>query len=136
MTKAKAATLSQVSLAGYWLLLVVATHVPATMPFLPGRRVDKLYHAAAFALLAVLLATAWTFTLGRVTGRVLGGIVFSLALYGVVDELTQPLFGRACSIYDWLADIAGAAVGVVLFVWLRGKFETRCRPETASGIEG
>jgi VanZ family protein len=123
--RTKAATLSQLALIGYWLLLFIGTHLPATTPFLPGRRFDKFYHALGFALLAVLLATTWTLTFGRVTWRALGIILIALALYAVVDEVTQPIVGRASSLYDWLADMAGAAAGMVVFFALRRKFDDR-----------
>jgi VanZ family protein len=125
MTKAKAATLSQLALAGYWLLLFAATHLPATTPFLPGHRFDKLYHGAAFAILAVLLASVWTLTFGRASARALAVILALLALYAVVDEFTQIAVGRNSSIYDWLADMTGAAVGMGLFVGVRGKLDAR-----------
>jgi VanZ family protein len=44
-----------------------------------------------------------------------------LACYGAFDELTQLLVNRNADVMDWLADIAGSALGlgiVNLFVWL------------------
>ena len=35
-----------------------------------------------------------------------------LATYAALDELTQPLFARDAELFDWLADRAGAALGL------------------------
>jgi VanZ family protein len=63
---------------------------------------DKLDHLAAFAVLAVLLACGrrhpWAWALG-------------VGMWGGVIELGQGLTGRHGDPMDWLADLAGAAVG-------------------------
>ena len=41
-----------------------------------------------------------------------------LLLYGVFDELTQIPVGRSCEVADFYADVAGAAVAVVLMALL------------------
>jgi VanZ family protein len=43
-------------------------------------------------------------------------VVWFLALigYGVLDETTQPLAGRSCELGDWLADVSGAVLGMLL----------------------
>ena len=56
--------ISQLVLAGYWIALFVATHLPPTTPFLPGPAIDKLVHALVYAVLAGLLATAWELAAG------------------------------------------------------------------------
>ena len=43
----------------------------------------------------------------------------AVALYGVIDEVTQPMVGRTMDGVDWLADIAGAATGLALFFVVR-----------------
>jgi VanZ family protein len=107
-------------LAGYWIVLFTATHVPRDLPVLPGDRFDKLVHAAAYALLAWLLAMAWERSTGRLTGRHLRFAWLALALYAAADESTQLLVGRDASLGDWLADCVGAALGFVVFaVWIR-----------------
>jgi VanZ family protein len=57
-------------------------------------------------------------------------------VYGLIDEITQPLTGRSCDIYDWLADLAGAgmAVGLLSGVkWLwRSRPGVRRVPEMAA----
>lgn len=118
--KLDAATIWRVLLAGYWLALFVGTHLPPTFPGLPGDNSDKLVHAAAFAGLAWLLATAWQSSVGRLNGRHLRFAWLAVVLYGAADELTQLLVGRSATMGDWLADAAGAALGLVIFaVWQR-----------------
>jgi VanZ family protein len=115
----------RVLLAGYWLLLVVSTHVPPRTAGLPADQLDKLAHFAAYALLAWLLAMAWESSTGRLNLRHLKFLWLVVVAYGIIDELTQPLMGRTASIADWLADAAGAAVGLILFQATRRAFEAK-----------
>jgi VanZ family protein len=43
------------------------------------------------------------------------------ALYGVADELLQPLVGRSRSFWDWLADAAGVALATLAAHWFLRK---------------
>jgi VanZ family protein len=118
--KPDAATIWRVLLAGYWLALAVGTHLPPTLAGMPGDFTDKLVHAAAFAVLAWLLAMAWQNSAGRLNGRHLQFAWLAVVLYGAADELTQLLVGRSATMGDWLADAVGAALGLVIFsVWQR-----------------
>ncbi|WP_425619489.1 VanZ family protein [Anatilimnocola sp. NA78] len=41
------------------------------------------------------------------------GCFFAIAVYGAVDEITQGLIpGRSPDVFDWIADVGGAALGV------------------------
>ena len=65
-----------------------------------------------------------------------------LAVFAALDEVTQPWFGRAVDGFDWLADLAGLAVGigvVVLFMSRRAapaspadRLPTQTPPDNAS----
>jgi VanZ family protein len=114
----------RVLLTGYWLAIVVATHVPPNFPGLPGDRIDKLVHVAAFAGLAWLLAMAWEQSSGKLTARHLGFAWLVVVLFAAIDEVTQPLVGRLASRSDWLADALGAATGLFVFTLTRRLFET------------
>jgi VanZ family protein len=46
-------------------------------------------------------------------------IVAGLA-YGAIDEQTQKLVGRDCSLRDWIADAGGAVTAVVILLVIRG----------------
>jgi VanZ family protein len=110
----------QIALALYWLALFVMTHVPSEMATLPGASTDKLVHIAAFAVLAMLLATAWQLTAGPIGLRHLAYAWLLLVAYGAIDEWTQTLVGRQASLWDLLGDALGALVGLALFAALRG----------------
>jgi VanZ family protein len=42
-----------------------------------------------------------------------------MVVYGACDEVTQPIVGRNCSIFDWLADIAGTVLAMALIEVVR-----------------
>ena len=105
---------------GYWLVLLVATHLPSEFPLVPSDGTDKLVHFGAFAVLGGLFAATWEWSTGRLTARHLFVAWIVLALYAAFDEVTQPLFGRSRSLGDWLADAIGIVTGLLLFlVWRR-----------------
>ena len=108
----------QLVLAIYWLALFVATHLPKTQTLGTANQLDKLVHAAAFAGLALLLATTWQLSAGRLIGHHLRAAWIVLVCYAALDEWTQTFAGRDASLADWLADAAGAALGLALFAWL------------------
>lgn len=96
---------------GYWLTLLIATHIPTPELVIGGAmEFDKLLHAGAYFVLATVLF---------ITARRLGSsnrlrtgllIVFGVIAYGAIDELTQPYFNRSCDLSDWIAD----SIGVLL----------------------
>jgi len=112
-----------VLLAVYWLVLFVGTHWPK----LPGIHVpgkDKTLHAVAFAILTGILLYALTRRawLARRWPIALAAIVIA-AVYGAIDEWTQPYTGRTCDLLDWAADVLGAvSVGLGYLI------ATRLRP--------
>lgn len=103
----------------YWIALCVATHVPPAEAPLPSGLNDKLAHVAAYLVLAFLASTAWQLASGILTSRHLWFAWLVIVIYGALDELTQPLVGRDCSLLDWAADAVGAAAGIALFVAVR-----------------
>ena len=106
----------------YWLGLIIATHMPIRRVAPPYGNADKLVHFLLYAGLAWLLAMAWEASTGRLNRRHLVFAWLAIATFGVVDELTQPIFGRDLSFWDWVADGVGAAVGLYLFTWTRRLF--------------
>jgi VanZ family protein len=116
----RTAKLWQIVLAGYWLLLFAATHVPRSVATVPGGRVDDMAHFLTYAVLAGLLAITWQQSAGRLTIRHLRWAWIALAAYAAFDELTQIPVGRTASWSDWLADVLGALAGLTLFAgWSR-----------------
>lgn len=110
----------------FWLLAAALTHIP--IPEIPSELDvgDKWVHKIGFAglaslLMAALLAYRWSRT------RRLLLIPLALAVYGALDELTQPSCGRARDFNDWRSDMIGMAVA--LLVWEAALFVIgRLRP--------
>lgn len=107
----------------YWCLLFVATHVPSQQVLVVSHINDKVAHGTAYAGLALLLA--WVGIGRRRVGPGAFLAIWSIvALYGAFDECTQWLVPRRTTDpWDWLADIAGAGVGLAAYVvglWLLG----------------
>jgi VanZ family protein len=114
------AAVSKKLLAVFVFAMILATHLPLSSP-LPVEKfsIDKVFHFTAYAILAGLLAISWQLTSGILTSRHLRWAWCAVAVFGALDELTQIPVGRDCSIWDWSADVAGAATGLLAFFWLR-----------------
>lgn len=101
------------TLGVYWLAIFIGTHMPQGVQEL-GWVNDKLLHSGAYTGLAFLLAATLT-TLRVRHGALLLPLIIS-AVYGCLDELSQiPVPGRHAEVADWVADVAGAGVGVLAF---------------------
>lgn len=100
-----------------WLLCLasafVVTHMPP--PKVPARPLinDKVLHFTGFAALGIVGIWRLTGDSRRITGLAAMASFVGLALYGVIDEATQPYFGRSCEFGDWVADVCGAAAGTL-----------------------
>lgn len=114
---------SGVALLVYLTALVTGTHLPHPEDLISIEGNDKWLHFGAYFGLAFLLATRLQ-TLRPVTRRATLAIWSLAAFTGVVDELTQLLPGinRHCEFADWLADIVGAACGLLVWLGLRWMF--------------
>lgn len=97
---------------GVWLTEAVFTHIPLpTLP--PTVPSDKTLHVVAYFVLgSVFLLTLRAYALGL--WRRLAIALPVLAVYGALDELTQPLVNRHASVYDWLADAAGVLLAIAV----------------------
>jgi VanZ family protein len=113
--------LLRVVLAVYWLTIFILTHIPS--PQLPKVDIgDKTAHLLAYGLLSGLLLV----TLHRTSRirRVEAVTLLICICYGAIDEWIQaiPIINRSCELYDWFADVTGAAIAVaVISVMLRRK---------------
>jgi hypothetical protein len=91
------------------LISLAVLFAPARdVPYAPAG-VDKLVHASLFAALA--LTGRWA-GVGRVV------LVPTLVLYGAASEVIQGAIGRDAAVGDWLADIAGILLGLLVWHWL------------------
>ena len=102
----------------YGLFLLIATHAPADeVQFIVQAAdyglldPDKLLHMAAYGVLGLLAALAYG---GRwqTTSSAAIALFVLLAAWGIVDELTQPLFGRLADATDWACDLIGGGIGL------------------------
>lgn len=104
--------------AAYTVLLVVATHYPKPAA-LVGKNPpsDKLLHFVAYGALG-LLTVATLRGYGRWSRLNVGRLAAGLAVAGILDEATQPLFSRHADPLDWVFDCVGIAGGIVCFAAL------------------
>ena len=100
---------------GFWFVIFVMTHIPierSGRPTIP--HADKAVHLVAYFVLALL---GGRIVLRGSTSSVRAKLWFwagAYAVYGVVDECTQPFVNRTATLGDWLADV----IGVLLATWI------------------
>lgn len=86
---------------------------PDSLPAFP--LADKLLHAVAYGLLAILFFRAYR-TLWAQCLPVAGLSILSATLYGALDELHQSFVpARSAEGFDLLADFIGACAGMLLY---------------------
>lgn len=100
----------------YWILLFTLTTMPTES--IPAMGVnDKLEHTLAYFGLSFLLYLTLLFQRKSVMLKKYA-LLFTLlivALYGALDEFHQLLIpGRSCELLDFLADMLGGVLGIVL----------------------
>ena len=102
----------------YGLFLLIATHLPAENVEFIVRAADyglldpdKLLHMAAYGVLGLLAALAYSGRWRPMTSAAIT-LFALLAAWGAVDEVTQPLFGRLADPSDWVYDLIGGAIGL------------------------
>lgn len=93
------------------------THAPSgDIDFVPNFLSDTILHGTGYAILGILSIWAAAAPRRALTAPIVIGVYLSILAYGAVDERTQPWVGRSCESADWLADAAGALVGIALAV--------------------
>ncbi|MBL6657924.1 MAG: VanZ family protein [Flavobacteriales bacterium] len=107
------------TLAISWLVLIAILHaIPgddiSKFDFLDGLHIDKVVHATMFILAFVLLANAEKRQYEPPSFRY---IIVGLVIYGFALEYSQGYFfeNRSMDVFDWLADICGILIGLILF---------------------
>jgi len=106
-----------IALIVYWFFLFIATTLPSISPPIKFELSDKVYHLVAFIILAFLLSISLeiqNFSKTLKKNFLIYAAIIAI-LYGGIDELHQMYVpNRSCDIYDWLADILGAIIGIGL----------------------
>lgn len=112
-------------LALYLAALLAATHLPEVS--VPGDilEFDKLLHLGAYAALALLLAASVRRAWGSLGARGAVGVLVAAMAIGALDEVTQPLVGRSCDLFDWVSDTLGACLGVGVYGAALSRFAPR-----------
>ncbi len=114
--------------AAFWLLMLVLTHLPEIPKEYDSGLGDKSEHLIGYMVLSVGLGLSLSAWKGPLGWRRLALVVGMVAVYGALDETTQPLFGRNCDLHDWFADLQGCMIGV-LTVLAIDQLCRRWRPE-------
>jgi VanZ family protein len=120
---------STVVLVGYWLVMFTGTHWPNLSLAQYPENTDKVLHFSGYAGFSFLLAV-WLW-LKRASagseppgwsGLALRDVLLILAIvvvYSIVDEVSQPPFGRTCDYRDAIADCVGGVSGLGVFTVFR-----------------
>lgn len=110
-------------LGAFWLPVALYLVLIFALSSIPGFKMpgyivfkDKIVHAVEYAGLGWLVhrAVRGTWPGAGTYPRVVGSLV-GIALFGVADEIYQAgTPGRDSSIFDWMADVLGASLGLFL----------------------
>ncbi len=102
--------------AFYFVVLFIGTHLPIPPEaFSVIDNKDKLVHFAGYAVLTLVVLAGWELTIGRLQPKHYFAVWFAGTLYGAFDEITQAYVGRSCDVNDWVADVLGVVIGLLLF---------------------
>lgn len=108
-------------LIGYWAGIFVLTHWPKIEDF-PGAgwlpdRFDLFVHFCMYGGWVVMWWWVLAGDRALVGRRAVAGLLLGGAVYGVFDEVSQAVVGRSPDVIDWMADLTGMAVGLLLLGW-------------------
>jgi VanZ family protein len=111
-------------LFAYCLIIFIQSSQPSYEHLPDFRFSDKFLHFSAYAVLGILFFRAFQTLRIKTNIRILILLsIVSASLYGVSDEIHQYFVPfRNADIMDVLANILGAACGVILYqMWVRRK---------------
>lgn len=101
---------------GYWGFLFMVMHISRPPGVLLVLRLgDIVVHAAAYFVLAAVGGLAVRLQGRTIDRRYLTRWVAVYTVYGASDEFLQHFIkGRSCEVTDWLADVIGASLALLL----------------------
>jgi VanZ family protein len=112
------------------LAWLVATHVP--QPAAARLNIfesDWLAHGSGY----LVLGACWMlYVSARFPASLLRcglPVWAAMIAFGAIDETTQPIVGRSCSLSDWISDAVGSAVGIAGMGALLYRLAPRSRKE-------
>ncbi|MFA5250991.1 MAG: VanZ family protein [Phycisphaerae bacterium] len=108
--------LTIISLLLYWPGIFILAHIPIPQLVYKAGVSDKSLHFLVYLILVFLLWFAIS-PHERVNWRrpAVWWVLFVVVWYGVADEVLQKYVGRSCDVMDFIADLAGALAGLILF---------------------
>jgi VanZ family protein len=110
--------------AAYAAAIFIQSALPPALRVVSLNGADKLLHAGAYALLAVLICRALEVypLAGRPVIQIAAVGVLISALYGITDECHQAFVPhRDADVWDWIADLCGSVAGSAFWVCVRPK---------------
>ena len=112
-------------LAVYWIALIIGTHLPPQTLTAPDVEIsDKTIHLLAYCGLSFLAAVVWRSRFGKFKLLAGIGLLVGLSAFAAIDEYTQSYVGRSCDFGDWVFDVIGVAIGLVVFRALLTIYDT------------
>lgn len=109
---------------GWMALIAVTSHFPGdSLPAVPFEGADKAVHVAIYAVLGVLGTGALARLLPQWPRPLWGSAALLVgAVFGALDEYHQGFIaGRQASMEDWLTDLLGLALAVIVARAARGR---------------
>ena len=105
----------------YWTAIFTATHVPKIPSFVPEiSNIDLLAHLIMYGGWAALCWWLLADNQERVSWAWITCLIMIAAVYAAFDEATQALVGRTPSFADFLADLSGTVIVLlILQAWSR-----------------
>ncbi len=120
------------SWVGYWALIFILTHIPIPRGMRLPSGGDKVTHVVLYALLSTAGAVA-LWSRGRANSRTLLLWAVVYLVYGVLDEVSQPMAGRTASVADWIANLAGVVLGTATMMLVVRR--AHARPAQTAGLD-
>jgi VanZ family protein len=112
----------------YWLFIFIGTSLPSDELSTIVELGDKIKHFLAYFILAILLGLNLHFQdkWKNVSINYLLYTFIICTFYGVLDELHQILVpNRSAEFYDWVADLFGSTMGIILVYFFIKFLKTR-----------
>lgn len=129
-------TVRRYLLALLWISLAILTHIPVPQSVQGMGVSDKVAHVIGYFPLGLLLPLCRTSSWSRQSQPLnWGASLLILTGYGILDELLQIPVGRTASVLDWVADMIGILLGMLVahVVWRRQDGSPQSTHEPAGG---
>lgn len=104
----------------WWGAMFVVTTIPTTaVPHEALFGFDKLIHAFMYGGLTVLFVRYLLYCKEYSFGKSLWVSALVILLYGIFDELHQTLVGRVASVADYVTDVVGVFLALVVLLVIK-----------------